>query len=148
MGDFTNTIAGFEKEAPDKCLAVFRHAVTLLARELIRTRDDGGALPKVTGNLARSLLAQIGSMPSEGGPGAQFGGADVGAIVAQALVSDTIYLGYQANYARRRNYGFVGQDSLGRTYNEAGAHFVERAVEMWPELVNQAIREVTEGVGV
>jgi len=33
------------------------------------------------------------------------------------------------------NYGFVGQDSLGRTYNQAGFGFAEDAASKWPAIV-------------
>lgn len=139
--------AQWSQEQQDNLLAVFRQAIVLLARELARTRDDGGAVPKVSGNLARSLLAQIGTAVTVS-DAESFAGTDVGATVAQALLGDTVYLGYQAAYAKRQNYGFVGDDKLGRTYNQTGANFVERAINMWPQLVDQAVREVRDGVGV
>jgi len=131
-------------EQQDNILAVFQRAIVLLGRELIRTKADGGNLPKVTGNLARSLLAQIG-----GGiavtDAKQFAGTDVGIIAATAVLGDEVMLGFQANYARRMNYGFVGADSLGRVYNQSGYHFVERAINLWPSIVDQAIRDVKNG---
>jgi hypothetical protein len=130
----------------DVMLRVFQRALVLLAAEMIRTKDEGGALPKVTGNLARSLLAQIGNMPSV--QQGDFAGTDVGAIAAQAVLGDEVFLGFQAAYARRRNYGFVGEDALGRNYNETGDHFVERAIDMWPQIVDQALQDVKGGVGV
>jgi len=110
---------------------------------MIRTKDDGGTLPKVTGNLARSLLAQIGSMPAQAQGAASFlAGEEVGLVAARAVLGDQVFLGYQAVYARRQNFGFVGADSLGRVYNQAGNGFVERALAMWPQLVDQAVRDV------
>lgn len=139
--------AKWAADQQDNLLAVFRQAVILLARELTRTRDDGGVTPKITGNMIRSLLAQIGAAVTVS-EAKEFAGSDIGATVAQALLGDTVYLGFQANYALRKNYGFVGEDSLGRTFNETGAHFVERAVNMWPLLVDQAVQDVKNGVGV
>jgi hypothetical protein len=133
--------AKWAQDQQDNLLRVFQQACILLARELTRTRDDGGTVPKVTGNLFRSLLAQIGSQVSIS-DATDFAGTDVGATVAQAILGDTVYLGYQANYARRQNYGFVGADALGRVYNQTGANFVERAVLMWPQLVDQAVKDV------
>lgn len=126
----------------ENLLRVFHRALVLLGRELARTRDDGGAVPKVTGNLYRSLLAQIGSpvMLAQGQP--NFAGADVGAIAVQAMLGETVFFGYQAAYARRVNSGFVGTDRLGRQYNQSGANFVERAINMWPQIVDQAVSEV------
>jgi hypothetical protein len=136
--------AKWSQEQSENLVRVFHRALVLLGRELIRTRTDGGALPKLTGNLARSLLAQIGQQVQIT-DATSFAGTDVGVIAAQAVLGDTVYFGYQAKYARRQNYGFVGQDSLGRTYNQGGNHFVERAVAMWPQIVDQAVREVKAG---
>lgn len=127
-------------------LAVFQRAVQLLADELGASRANGGRVPYDTGNLARSLLAQIGSMPSTGGPDAQYAGADVGSVVAGAVLGDSISLGYQANYARRMNYGFVGADSLGRLYNQTGAGFVEYAASVWPTIVALAAEDIRSRV--
>lgn len=145
---FSDQVSAWCSETEERLLAVFQRAVVLLAQEMVKTSGDGGTLPKVTGNLMRSLLAQIGSMPSQGGAEETYGGADVGAIVAQAMLGSEIFLGFQANYARRRNFGYVGTRADGTTWEEAGAHFVERAAALWPQCVRQAINEVKNGVGV
>lgn len=132
------------KEQQDNLLAVFQRALVLLGRELIRTKGDGGNLPKVTGNLARSLLAQIGGTISIS-DAKDFAGTDVGIIAATAVLGDTVRFGYQAAYAKRMNFGFVGADSLGRVYNQSGNHFVERAINMWPQIVDQAVQDVKNG---
>ena len=49
-----------------------------------------------------------------------------------------MWLGYQAIYARRQNYGSVGADKLGRGFNQAGSYFVEGAIEKGPQIVAQA----------
>lgn len=142
MADFASFVDQWTKETEGRMLAVFKRAVELLAEELAKAQGNGGRTPKLTGNLIRSILAQIGAMPSQGGPGAQFGGSDVGLVVAGAVLGDSISIGFQANYSRRLNYGFVGQDSAGRTYNQSGAYFVEAAAAKWPEFVNAAAAEV------
>lgn len=124
---------------------VLQRALVLLGREMIRTKADGGTLPKVTGNLARSLLAQIGS-PVHISDAETFAGTDVGIIAAQVGLGDVVFLGYQAAYAHRMNFGFVGMDKAGRTYNQPGNHFVERAISMWPQIVAQAVLDVKAGV--
>lgn len=144
---FKSQIQGWATETEERLLAVFRRSVELLAEEMTRTASQGGTLPHVTGNLMRSLLAQIGSMPATGGPEQRYAGSDVGLVVAQAMLDTDIFLGFQAIYARRMNYGFVGTDSAGRTYEQAGRHFVERAVKLWPQIVKKAVAEVKAGAG-
>lgn len=148
MASFADKVSAWASETEERLLAVFQRAVVLLAQELTKTESAGGTLPHVTGNLMRSLLAQIGSMPAQGGAEERYAGSDVGAVVAQALLGSEIYLGFQAIYAKRMNFGFVGEDSLGRTYNQAGRHFVERAVALWPQCVKQAVQDVKNGAGV
>jgi hypothetical protein len=142
MGQFADAIAGFRDLALDRQERIYRRAVELLAVEMNRTSFNGGALPHLTGNLMRSFLASKDAMISRGASGDTYAGQDVGIVIAGAALEDAIYLGWQATYARRMNSGFVGQDSLGRNYNHAGRHFVERAVAMWPALVSQAVREI------
>ena len=138
--------AKWAEEQQENLLRVFQRALVLLAREMIRTKGDGGNLPKVTGNLARSLLAQIGTPVQQAQGAASFlAGTDVGIIAATAVLGDEVFLGYQAVYARRQNYGFVGADSAGRVYNQAGNHFIERAINMWPQIVDQAVQDVKAG---
>ena len=138
--------AKWAEKQQENLLKVFQRALVLLAREMIRTKGDGGTLPKVTGNLARSLLAQIGQRVTVSSA-KDFAGADVGIIAATAVLGDEVFLGYQAAYARRMNSGFVGTDKAGRTYNQSGNHFVERAIIMWPQIVDQAVVDVRDGRG-
>lgn len=148
MTGFGDIVGTWAKETESRFEAVFQRAVILLAQELVKTGTDGGTLPHLTGNLMRSLLAQVGSMPLQGEGDQKYSGSDVGAVVAQAMIGSEIYLGFQAVYARRMNYGFVGEDALGRTYNQSGRHFVERAIALWPQCVRQAVEDVKNGVGV
>lgn len=40
------------------------------------------------------------------------------------------------------NYGFVGTDSLGRTYNQEGYGFVDGVVQRWQQIVTEAEAKV------
>lgn len=142
---FADEIARFQAKALDRANRVFRRAVTLLGEELAKPRPEGGT-PHLTGNLIRSILARVNgpvNVKPDGDDGeGNFFGTDVGLAVAGAVIGDTITIGFQAVYAARVNFGFVGEDKLGRYYNQQGAHFVERAAAMWPQFVDQAVREV------
>lgn len=105
--------------------------------EMTKTLPNGGNVPVKTGNLARSLKAQTGSMPAvKDGP---ITGRDIGPVLLGLELGDKVYLGYQANYAMRQNYGFVGEDSLGRNYNQSGFGFVEKAAAKWPQIVKAVV---------
>lgn len=136
----TVSIGEWAKQTQERIEAVHKRSVELLAEEMIRTKANGGRLPVDTGNLARSQLASQVAMPktSEG----PFSGSNVGAVVATMDVTKPIYIGWQTRYARRQNYGFVGADSLGRVYNQAGNYFLEGAISQWPQLVAAAVADV------
>lgn len=139
---FADDVKRWAQQTRERMLHVFQRAVVLLGEELARPKPSG-ATPHLTGNLIRSLLAQVNGRVNVGAAAEEYAGTDVGLAVASAVLGDSVTLGFQANYARRMNYGFVGQDSLGRTYNQAGNHFVEHAAAMWPQFVDRAAREVS-----
>lgn len=139
---FADDVKRWARRTLERMLRVFQRAVVLLGEEMARPKPSG-ATPHLTGNLIRSLLAQVNGRVNVGAAAAEYAGTDVGLAVASAVLGDSVTLGFQASYARRMNFGFVGQDSLGRTYNQAGSHFVERAAAMWPQFVDQAVQEVS-----
>lgn len=140
MAGFSATIGKWAAQTEQRIDAVYARSVELLGEELSRTRPEGGRVPFQIGNLSRSLLADKSAMPTiKGGP---FTGNNVGLIAASLKASEFVYLGYQAAYARRQNFGYIGTDALGRTYNQQGAHFVEGAAAEWPNIVRQAVSEI------
>lgn len=137
---FSKMIGDWAAATEERLSAVHRRSVVLLAEEMVTTKGQGGRLPFDTGNLARSLLASRHGMPSVV-DSTSFVGSNVGIVAAGLLPYQEVWIGFQAAYAKRRNYGFVGADSLGRVYNESGDHFVEGAIAKWPQIVAQAVRE-------
>ena len=136
---FSKMIGDWAAATEERLSAVHRRSVVLLAEEMITTKGQGGRLPFDTGNLARSLLASTQAMPKiAAGP---FPGSNVGVVAATLRPEQAVFIGFQAAYSKRRNFGFVGADSLGRVYNESGGHFVEGAIAKWPQIVAQAVRE-------
>jgi hypothetical protein len=139
--------ADWAEQVKRQMFAVFRGSVQDLAEEMTLSRERGGKTPVVTGNLARSLLAQKGSMPTVSAGTEKFSGQDIGPVLLDLELGDTVYLGFQAAYARRVNNGFVGEDSLGRTYNQSGAGFVEAAAANWPTIVQLHTEDVKRRTG-
>src|SRR5574344_2553480 len=112
MGAFSDQLSAWAKVTEKRTEAVYRRSVELLAEEMPRTKANGGRVPVDTGNLYRSLLASNQAMPrTAAGP---FPGFDIGTVTASLKMSEPVWLGYQAIYARRINSGFVGADKLGR----------------------------------
>ena len=139
---FGAQIGEWAAKTPQRIQAVRKRSIELLAEDMTMTKPQGGLVPFDTGNLARSLLASTDGMPKTSDVPSI--GSNVGVVVAVLEPTQVIWLGYQATYARRMNYGFVGADSKGRVYNQAGNHFVEGAIARWPQIVAQAAREAKD----
>lgn len=137
---FSAAVGRWASQSEARITAVRRRAIELLAEEMTLTIPRGGRMPIDTGNMARSILASTQAMPNTSeGP---FPGSNVGLVTSNLAAHTPLWLGLQAAYARRVNNGFVGADSLGRVYNQSGAHFVEGAIAEWPNLVRQAVNEL------
>lgn len=67
------------------------------------------------------------------------------AVIAQLHGGDVFAIVNPVVYARRVNYGFVGQDSLGRTYDQKGVHMIEQLQTEMPQIVEKAIARVDSG---
>lgn len=57
-------------------------------------------------------------------------------------VGDVLRFAWTQEYAMRIEMGFVGTDSAGRTYNQAGRHFVSANAARFPQFVEQRVAEV------
>lgn len=113
--------------------ALLRNSVQALAKEASTTIPNGGRVPVKTGNLARTVVVDTKSpQVSE-----NLGTGDYSLGIANINPGDTIYIGWTAVYARRQNYGFVGADSLGRVYNQAGFGFAEATAAKWPSILRE-----------
>jgi len=137
MGSFAAQVKAWGEKAQRKTTLVFRESVQSLARDVTYRS------PLVTGNLRRSLMSSTVAMPTVK-PGADFtdNAGQIELTIAGLELGETFYLGYQAAYARRVNYGFTGQDSLGRNYNQAGQFFVEASAAKWQSFVNEAVARI------
>lgn len=111
--------------------SLLRNSVQGLAKAAATTIPNGGRVPVKTGNLARSVV--VDDKPPKVIEGLATGDYSLG--IANIRPGEPIYIGWQARYARRQNYGFVGTDSLGRTYNQSGYGFAEAAAAQWPQIV-------------
>jgi len=138
---FAAQVSEWAKAEIEREEAVFQTAAQEVANEVRTPVAEGGRMPLKTGNLRRSLMASTADMPTVQEGKTEFQDNGIELVIADARLGDTVYLGFQAAYAARMNYGFVGADSLGRTYNQAGFGFVDAVAQRWQQIVTQA--EVT-----
>lgn len=118
--------------------ALLRNSVQALAKEASLTVNEGGRVPVKTGNLSRSVI--VDNKPPQIIEGLATGDYSLG--IAAIVPGEVIYIGWQAKYARRQNYGFVGTDSLGRTYNQSGFGFAEATAAKWPMILAAEARKL------
>lgn len=141
---FAAQVGKWASQTEARLTAVRRRSIELLGDEMARTKANGGRVPFQTGNLYRSLVASTSGMPKiSTGP---FSGGSIGAVTATLNNNQPVWLGYQAAYARRREFGFIGADSLGRVYNDSGDYFVTGAIANWENIVRQAEKEMQTSV--
>ena len=138
MGSFSATVKQFTVDAKENTTLIFRDAAYKLSKEVIRTKASGGFLPHRDGNLGRSFSGSTTEMPQVDRVAVDYAQSNVEFVIAGVEAGETLYLGFQAAYAPRQNYGFVGTDSLGRTYNQTGNYFVENAGAKWQQFVTEA----------
>lgn len=119
--------------------ALLRNSVQALAVEASTTIPNGGRVPVKTGNLGRSVV--VDTKPPEV-IDVLAKAQDFSLGVADIKPGDTVYIGWTAKYSRRQNYGFVGEDSLGRTYNQSGYGFAEAAAARWPAIVAEQAAKI------
>jgi hypothetical protein len=58
---------------------------------------------------------------------------------------ETVYIVNPVVYARRIEYGFVGEDSAGRHYNQAGRGMLQQTVQELPQIAEQAVLRIISG---
>ena len=132
---FAATIGEWGRAELERAEAIFQAAAQTVANEVRKSVNDGGRMPVDLGNLRRSLMASTSAMPSIKEGEKTFNDSGIEMVIAGAELGSTVYLGFQAAYAPRMNYGFVGTDSLGRVYNQAGFGFVDAVAQRWPQIV-------------
>ncbi len=96
-----------------------------------------GKIPVVTADLINSFTSNVGG-------GSAKGAQSYTVALAGLQIGDIARFTWDIEYSMRVNYGFVGTDKLGRTYNQKGWHFMTRAVEKWPEFVRDNTNKVSK----
>lgn len=140
MASFSAQVSGFSEQTKRDIPLIFNSAVGKLEDEIKRNRKTGGGLTPVdTGNLIRSIKVSDKAMPKVDTVEKKY--RETTFTLGPNSMSKPVYIGVQAVYGPRMNYGFVGTDSLGRNYNVTGAYFVEGAASKWRQFVKEAEAE-------
>jgi hypothetical protein len=145
--NFAAQVSKWVQQTKGRQEAVFRESAQRVIEVMQTPVGAGGNMPVDTGFLRASLRVQIGrvdSLPAISATGAahSWDGGSVALVINGAKLGDMISAIYLANYARRINYGFVGQDSRGREYNQRGYLFVQKAGQQWQGIVRAVSAEL------
>jgi len=126
---FTASVAAFRDKTKQQMRDVFAEAVQDVLETAQQPKARGGRMPVDTGNLRNSLASGLNG--AFGAPSAD------GYVVtlSEMEIGDIAQFAWTAPYARRMELGFFGADSLGRTYEQPGNHFVGAAAAQWPQFV-------------
>lgn len=101
------------------------------------------ATPVDTGNLRGNWQPSVGpQMPAASNAAAKYGVSEIGAVAADMKAGTKFFFLNGTVYARRVEYGFVGTDSLGRTYNQKGRFYIRNTVKKWPQIVAKVAGEL------
>ena len=101
---------------------------------------EQGKIPVDLENLRNSFTSSLN------GGGETSGEDSWQGVVTSMKAGDVADFGWTAEYAARINYGFTDTDSLGRTYNQTGAHFLEGATDQWQSIVAKNVARVRSKV--
>jgi hypothetical protein len=99
-------------------------------------------VPVDTGFLRASLVTAVNQPLPSPGKAAWGTSTSMQMTLSQATIGDYITAGYTAVYAMRLEYGFVGQDALGRSYSQPPRGWVRAAAMQWPQIVNRVVADL------
>jgi hypothetical protein len=150
MGTFSASIKDWATKTEDELTVIMREAVEDTVVAIGLPFSEGGPMPVDIGFLRNSMAADINGEGSfatvkpafHGDRGAGTGAAEL--VISNMPLGSIAHVAWTAVYAARVNYGFVGQDSLGRNYFNGGAHFLEIGAETWPGNVDRAVNRNTK----
>lgn len=145
MGNFSATVKDFSQKTKEAMDTILREATEDTVQQINLPRAKGGPMPVDTGFLRNSMAADInGSGEFSTVKPATKDDAGSGSGAVSLLINDfeggqIMHIAWTAVYAARVNYGYVGEDSLGRNYANPGAGFIESGAARWPHFVDEAV---------
>lgn len=144
---FIADVRKFADKTADQMLRVAKQSIQDTVRYAQKTAAQGGNMPVDTGFLRNSLVVSVsGTERAKGKPEAgkdsETGNESVILGLSSMELGDPFQVAWVAEYALRQHYGFVGNDKLGRTYNQGGYLWRDKAAQLWPITVARNARKV------
>lgn len=136
---FGDQVKAFADKAKLRQEAIFRQSAQALMDEAGTPEGRGGKMPVDTGTLRNSAVASKEGMPDSSSPAYSL-------VFSKLVVGETVYAGWTVAYSLRMEHGFVGKDSLGRQYNQAGKGFMRSAAQNWDFIVAATTEQVKKDI--
>lgn len=133
--DFADQVKAFTDKAKARQAAIFKGSAERVLQRAGIPKAQGGRMPVDTGFLRNSARASLEGVPTSAS-------GDPPLVFATMKLGQTVTVGWTAAYALRMEHGFVGEDSLGRKYAQAGNGFLRAEVQNWAFIVNEVTQEV------
>lgn len=131
MSSFSASVADFVKRAKEAQDAIYRDSVQDVIADAQLDRGNGGRMPVDTGYLRNTMASDLNGA----GMFATDQKNEISLTLVEMGAGDIAHFAWTADYAMRQELGFVGDDSLGRTYEQGGNYFVTGAAARWAEFV-------------
>ena len=119
---------------------ILPRVVVGMAQLMAQTIPEGGRTPIDTGNLSRSVTISASGRPNRGSGELAYTRQNFVSASKAVIGTGEAWIVWRAIYSHRVNYGFVGEDSLGRSYNQSGYGFHEAAVARFPSVVSGVVK--------
>jgi hypothetical protein len=137
---FAASIEAFAEKTEAQMQAVMSESIQD-AMDIMQTPvANGGRMPVDDGHLINSVVTELnGSQIGRASEAADKGGAsstaNIALLVTQMKIGDVARIGWSAAHAMRQHEGFVGEDALGRSFNQEGKFWIDGAAAQWPQII-------------
>lgn len=121
-------MGAWRKKAKENALFVVLQSIQDVSRIAQNPKAKGGRMPVDIGTLRNTYSAGLNGTTSLKGPDSYI------AALAGMDLGDSFIGGWTTDYAMRMEKGFVGQDALGRNFNQTGNFFMASALAQWQEV--------------
>ena len=140
MKSFTAQIEDFKNLTMRNLKYVMQHSISdvLIAAQTTQIGIGQGATSFVEGKIPVDKSILVNSLTVDGASGPD----SYTVAIANMEPGDVKRFAWTAPYAHRIEVGFTGDDSLGRTYNVPGRHFVGVNAAKFSEFVKERVAEV------
>lgn len=137
---FSASIAAFAEKTKAQMAAVLSESIQDVMDIAQTPVANGGRMPVQDGHLINSVVTElngsrIGSAATTASKSGANSTANIALLVAQIRPGDVARIGWTAAHALRQHEGFVGEDSLGREYDQGGKFWVDGAAAQWQAIV-------------